>query len=279
MNKVNQEISHTIIKPTKGWASLNFKAVWEFHELLYFLAWRNIKVRYKQSLLGASWAIFKPLLTMIIFTIFFSKVAKIPSEGIPYPIFSYSGLLLWIYFSGAVTASTGSLVSNVGLITKVYFPKLIMPLSSAITGLIDYLIAMSLLIAMMFFYHITPGLSLLLLPLLIICAFLSATGIGFWLSALNVKYRDIGYITPFFIQLLLFATPVIYPTSFIPEKFQWLLLLNPISGVIEAHRASILAHQPINWFSLGISVGMTLLLVISGAFYFRQMERTYADII
>ena len=154
MNKINQEISHTIIKPTKGWASLNLKAVWEFHELLYFLAWRNIKVRYKQSLLGAGWAIFKPLLTMIIFTIFFSKVAKIPSEGIPYPIFSYSGLLLWIYFSGAVTACTSSLVSNVGLITKVYFPKLIMPLSSAIAGLLDYLIAMSLLITMMFFYHI-----------------------------------------------------------------------------------------------------------------------------
>lgn len=279
MSKINQTIPYTVIKASKGWTSLNLKAIWEFRELLYFLTWRAIKVRYKQSLLGAGWAILRPFFTMVVFSIFFGKMAKIPSEGIPYPIFSYSGLLLWIYFSGAVTASSNSLVGNAGLITKVYFPRLIMPLSSAIAGLLDYLIAMSLLIVMMFYYHITPSPSLILLPFLIICAFLSATGIGFWLSTLNVKYRDVGHILPFFIQLLLFATPVIYPATILPEKYRWLLSLNPISGVIEAHRACILSHQPINWLSLAISVGVTFLLFIPGAFYFRRMERTCADII
>jgi len=268
-----------VIKPSKGWAAINFKDLWHYRELLYFLTWRDIKVRYKQTLIGAGWAILQPFFTMIVFTIFFGKMAKISSEGIPYPIFSYSGLLLWTYFSTAVTNSGNSLVGSSNLITKVYFPRLIVPLSSSLAGIIDYFIALSILIVMIFYYHITVTPYLLLLPVLLFIAFIAATGLGLWLSAMNVKYRDIRYALPFFIQLLLFVTPVIYPTSIVPEKYRWLLALNPISGVIEAHRTCILAHQSINWQSLSISIVMTLLIFITGAFYFRRVERFFADII
>ena len=277
MSQINDRVPVTVIKSSKGWVSLNLKAIWEFRELLYFLTWRDIKVRYKQTLIGAGWAILKPLLTMIVFTIFFGKMAKIPSEGIPYPIFSYSGLLLWTYFSTSVTMSSNSLVGSRNLITKIYFPRLFMPLAPTLAGLLDYAIAMSILILMMLFYHITPGPSLLLLPFLLLCGFLSATGVGMWLSAINVKYRDVRYAVPFLVQIWLFATPVIYPTSMLPEKFRWILSLNPMAGIIEAHRACILNHQSINWNSLVISLAMTLLIFITGVFYFRRMERTFAD--
>lgn len=268
-----------VIKPSKGWSAINLRDLWQYRELLYFLTWRDIKVRYKQTLIGAGWAILQPLFTMIIFTIFFGKMARVPSEGVPYPIFSYAGLLLWVYFSGAVTNSGNSLVGSANLITKIYFPRLIMPLSSALAGILDYFIALSILVVMMLYYQIRFSPLLLLLPVLVILAFLAATGLGLWLSAINVKYRDVRYAIPFFIQLLLFATPVIYPTSILPEKYRWLLALNPMSGIIEAHRACILAHQPINWSSLGISIASTFLLFITGAFYFRRMERFFADII
>jgi len=268
-----------VIKPSRGWSAINFKDLWSFRELLYFLTWRDIKVRYKQTLIGAGWAILQPFFAMIVFTIFFGKMAKVPSEGIPYPIFSYAGLLLWTYFSTAVTHSGNSLVGNERLVTKVYFPRLIIPLSSSIAGILDYFIALSILILMIFYYNITVSPFLLMLPFLLFFAFIAATGLGLWLSAINVKYRDVRYAIPFFIQLLLFATPVIYPTSILPEKFRWLLSLNPISGIIDAHRTCILAHHPINWQSLGISVAMTLLIFITGAFYFRRVERFFADII
>lgn len=271
---------HTlIIKPTKGWASLNLKDLWRYRELLYFLTWRDIKVRYKQTAIGAGWAILQPFLTMIVFTIFFGKVAKIPSEGIPYPIFSYSGLLLWTYFSSSVSNSGNSLVSNTNLITKVYFPRTVIPLSSSLAGMVDYFIAATILILMMFFYGFIPKLSILLLPFLLLLAFISATGFGLWLSALNVKYRDVRYVIPFFIQLLLFTTPVIYPISIIPEKFRWLLFLNPISGIIDAHRVFILGHKPLDLISLGISMTVGLLIFISGIFFFRRTERFFADVI
>lgn len=269
----------TVIKPQGSWLRLNLEDLWQYRELLYFLTWRDVKIRYKQSLIGAGWSILKPFLSMIVFTIFFGKMAKVPSEGVPYPIFSYSGLLLWTYFATSVSMSSNSLVGQARIITKVYFPRLIAPLASTFAGIIDYFIALSLLIIMMFYYRVTPAPTLLLLPFLLSCAFLAATGFGFWLSAINVKYRDVRYALPFFIQLLLFATPVIYPSTMLPEKFRWILFLNPMAGVIEAHRACILAHQSINWQSLGISVGVALLLFISGAFYFRHVERFFADII
>jgi lipopolysaccharide transport system permease protein len=268
-----------IIKPSKGWAALNLRDLWHYRELLYFLTWRDIKVRYKQTLIGAAWAILQPFLTMIVFTVFFGKIAKLPSEGIPYPIFSYSGLLLWTYFSSAVSNSGNSLVGSSNLIAKVYFPRLIIPLSSALAGIIDYFIALCILVLMMFFYGFFPNSSIVLLPLIILLAFISATGLGLWLSALNVKYRDVHYAIPFFIQLLLFATPVIYPATVLPERFRWLLSLNPISGIIDAHRACILGYKPVDWLSLSISTAMAFLIFITGLFYFRRTERFFADVI
>lgn len=268
-----------LIKPQKGLGALDLKGLWEYRELLYFLTWRDIKVRYKQTIMGAAWAVFQPFLTMIVFTIFFGKIARIPSDGFPYPIFSYSGLLLWIYFANAVSSSGTSVVGSANLITKVYFPRLIIPLSSSISGLVDYFIALSLLVCMMLYYNIAPGPTLLLLPLLLLLAFISATGIGLWLSALNVKYRDVRYIIPFFVQLLLFATPVIYPASQVPEKYRWALSLNPMSGVIEAHRACILGYESINWESLLISATVGIVIFFAGVLYFKSTERGFADVI
>lgn len=268
-----------VIKPTKGWAALNLRDLWHYRELLYFLTWRDIKVRYKQTVIGVGWAILQPLLTMVVFTIFFGKIANIPSEGIPYPIFSYSGLLLWTYFSSSVSNSGNSLVGSSNLITKVYFPRLIIPLSSTLAGIVDYFIALCILVLMMLFYGIFPNPSIILLPIIILLASISATGFGLWLSALNVKYRDVRYAIPFFIQLLLFATPVIYPVTALPERFRWLLSLNPISGVIDAHRACILGYKPVDWPSLGISTVVGLVIFITGLFYFRRTERFFADVI
>lgn len=267
------------IRPSKGWVFVDIKELWRYHELLYFLTWRDIKVRYKQTAIGAGWAVLQPFMTMIVFTIFFGRMAQMPSEGIPYPLFSYSGLLLWTYFSSSVTRSGNSLVGSAHLITKVYFPRLIIPLSSALAGILDYLIALCILVLMMFYYGFFPNSSLILLPVTVLLAFMSATGFGLWLSALNVKYRDIGYVIPFFIQLMLFATPVIYPTAIVPERFRWLLALNPISGIIEAHRACILGYKPVNWHFLALSSGIAVLIFITGLFYFRRVEKTFADVI
>ncbi len=278
-NQSNAPPSITVIKPSRGWIPLDLKAFWEYRELLYFLTWRDIKIRYKQTLIGAGWAILQPFFTMIVFTIFFGRMAKVPSEGVPYPIFSYAGLLLWTYFSTAVTNSSNSLVGSSNLISKIYFPRLIMPLSSALAGILDYFIALSILIVMMFIYHITPSPLLLLLPVLLLCSFFAASGVGLWLSAINVKYRDVRYAIPFLIQIWLFATPVIYPASMLPEKYRWILALNPMGGLVEAHRACILGNQPINWQSLAISLGVTVFIFVTGAFYFRRMERFFADII
>jgi len=268
-----------VIRPHSRWSPINFRELFRYRELLYFLTWRDIKVRYKQTLLGAAWAILQPFFMMIVFTLFFGRMAKVPSEGIPYPIFSYSGLLLWTYFSVAVSMSANSMVVQTNLISKIYFPRLFIPTASTIAGLLDYLIAMSILVLMMILYHFTPGPVMALLPFLVLCAFMAATGVGLWLSAINVKYRDIRYVIPFLIQLWLFATPVIYPTTMLPEKYRWLMSLNPMGGVIDAHRACILGHKPIDWVSLGISVGMILLIFVTGVFYFKRMEHTFADII
>jgi len=276
---MTQSTPITIIKPSKGWSALNLRDLWNYRELLYFLIWRDIKVLYKQTVIGAAWAILQPLLTMVVFTIFFGKIAKIPSEGIPYPIFSYSGLLIWTYFSSGVSNSGNSLIGSANLITKVYFPRLIIPLSSSLSGVVNYSIAFLILIFMMLYYGFLPNYSIILLPLIVFLAFISATGLGLWLSALNVKYRDVRYVIPFFIQLLLFTTPVIYPVTILPERFRWILSLNPIFGIIDAHRACILGYKPIDWFSFNISTAMTLFIFITGLYFFRRTERFFADVI
>ncbi|MBU4464016.1 MAG: ABC transporter permease [Proteobacteria bacterium] len=275
----NSTIPITIIEPKKGWIPIDLKEIWNYRELLYFLTKRDIKVRYKQTVLGGLWAIIQPVFTMVVFTLFFGRLAKMPSDGIPYPIFVYAGLLPWIYFANAVSASGNSLVGSANLITKVYFPRLIIPASASLAGLLDFFIAMLVMGAMMIYYNFIPNIGILLFPFLVGLTFLCAVGVGLWLSALNVQYRDIRYVIPFLIQLWMFVSPVIYPVSMVKEKYQWLLALNPMGGVIEAYRASLLGHVPINWFLLGLSTVIIIILFLSGLYYFRRMERTFADVI
>jgi len=268
-----------VVKPSRGWSGIRLRELFQYRELLYFLTWRDIKVRYKQTLLGATWAVLQPFLTMIIFTIFFGKIAGISSDGAPYPIFSYAGLLPWTYFANAVSLSSSSLVASSNMIRKVYFPRMLVPIGATLAGLVDYLIAMSILAAMMLYYHITPGLQILLLPLPIIMSFITAAGVGLWLSALNVQFRDVKYVVPFLIQAWLFLTPVIYPTSIVPEAYRWLLRLNPMTGVVEFHRAIILQTRAVDWAAMLVSLGVCLAVFAAGAVYFRRMERSFADVI
>ncbi|MCK4732898.1 MAG: ABC transporter permease, partial [Methanophagales archaeon] len=232
-NNNNKNEYELIIRPKKGFFSIDLHEMLEYKELLFFLALRQIKVRYKQTIMGASWALLQPLFTMIVFTLIFGGLAKMPSEGIPYPLFSYSGLLLWIYFSNSVGQSGNSLVGNSSFISKIYFPRLFIPTSSCLAGLVDYGIAMSILAVLMIYYKFVPNISIVILPLLVFMTFILASGLGYWLSSICVKYRDIQFILPFFIQLLMFTTPVIYPSNIVGEKYQWLLYLNPMTGLID----------------------------------------------
>jgi lipopolysaccharide transport system permease protein len=226
----NSTIQTTIIEPKKGWIPIDLKEIWNYRELLYFLTKRDIKVRYKQTVLGGLWAIIQPVFTMIVFTLFFGRLAKMPSDGIPYPIFVYAGLLPWTYFANALSTSGNSLVGSANLITKVYFPRLIIPASASMAGLLDFFIAMLVMGAMMIYYQFVPSIGILLFPFLVGLTFLCAVGVGLWLSALNVQYRDIRYVIPFLIQLWMFVSPVIYPISMVPQKYQWLLALNPMGN-------------------------------------------------
>jgi lipopolysaccharide transport system permease protein len=268
------------ITPPKGLVSINFPELWRFRELLYIFVWRDIKVRYKQTMLGLAWAIFQPLVTMLIFTIFFGRLAKVPSDNVPYPIFVYVGLLFWNYYSVALTNASNCLVENESIIKKVYFPRLILPISTTITPMIDYVSALVILFGLMLYYHYTPHvLGIIVLPALLIIALLAASGLGLFLSAVNVRYRDVRYILPFFVQLLLFLTPVIYPISLIPERFKWLLYLNPMTGVIDLARSLLLGTTSVNWSFIVISVVASLLIFIFGLTYFRKTERFFADIL
>jgi lipopolysaccharide transport system permease protein len=277
MNQVADNL--TVIEPKKGWIAFDLREVWKYRELFYFLTKRDIKVRYKQTVLGGLWAIIQPVFTMIVFTLFFGKLAKVPSDGIPYPIFVYAGLLPWTYFANALTASSNSLVGSANLITKVYFPRVIIPASSSLAGLLDFFIAMLVLGVLMVYYQFLPGYGILLFPVLVALTFLFAVAVGLWLSALNVEYRDIRYAIPFLIQIWMFVSPVIYPVSILDEKYQWLLALNPMGGLIKTYRASFLGHQPIEWQLLYISASIIVLLFISGLYYFRRMEKTFADFV
>jgi len=275
----NSTIPITIIEPKEGWIPIDLKEVGNYRELLYFLTKRDIKVRYKQTVLGGLWAIIQPFFTMVVFTLFFGRLAKMPSDGIPYPIFVYAGLLPWTYFANAVAASGNSLVGSANLITKVYFPRLIVPAAASLAGILDFFVAMLVLGAMMVYYHVLPGMGILLFPFLVGLTFLCAVGVGLWLSALNVQYRDIRYVIPFLIQLWMFVSPVIYPVSMVKEKYQWLLALNPMGGVIKAYRASLLGHLPIDWLLLSLSTAIIFVLFIGGLYYFRRMEKIFADVV
>jgi lipopolysaccharide transport system permease protein len=266
------------IRPTRGFLRLNLRDVWNYRELLYFLVWRDIKVRYKQTTLGAAWAIIQPVMTMIVFSIFFGRLAKIPSDGIPYPVFAYTALLPWQLFAFALTESSNSVVGSQNLITKVYFPRLIIPLASVLAGLVDFLIAFVVLLILMFYYGITPGVAVVWLPLFIILALATALSVGLWFSALNVKYRDVRYTIPFLTQLWMFATPVAYPSSMIPEPWRAWSGLNPMSGVVEGFRWALLGKSTGPGLLLWVSVAAVLVLLVGGLFYFRRMESSFADI-
>jgi lipopolysaccharide transport system permease protein len=279
------ELQITRIEPSRGWVSLKLREVWEYRELLYFLIWRDIKVRYKQTVLGAAWAIIQPFLTMVVFTIFFGRMAKVGSDGLPYPIFSYAGLLPWIFFAHGLSQSSNSLVGSSSLIKKVFFPRLIIPISSVLSGVLDFALSVTVLLGMMAWYHIWPNEAVVFLPLLLLLALATALGAGMWLSALNVQFRDIRYVVPFFVQLWLFATPVIYPASrLLPLMAKhglpaWLLGMNPMAGVVEGFRWALLGTDTAPGPIVTVSCLMTMGLLVSGVFYFRRMERTFADVV
>ena len=269
----------TIIRP-RSKLRLNFKELKSYRELFFYFAWRDVKVRYKQSVLGIGWAILQPFTMMVVFTLFFNKVAKVSSGSVPYAIFSYSGLLFWNYFSSALARSSASLVANQGVITKIYFPRIIAPISATIVALIDFCFAFLVFAGLMIYYHIAPGIAgLLFLVPAILITFIAASGLGMFLSAVNVKYRDVGQIVPFMIQIGLFLTPVIYPISLVPQRFQWILYLNPMTGVINAMRTWWLHQGTINTRLLGLSILSALVLFIVGYIYFKSKEKEFADII
>lgn len=270
----------TIIEPAKSWVPLNLKEIWAYRELLFFMMWRDIKVRYKQTLLGASWAIIRPVATMIVFSLFFGKLAKIPSDGLPYPVFAYAGLLPWTFFAAGLTRTTSSVVSSGGLIKKVYFPRLIIPLSGVISGLPDFGLAFLVLIGMMVYFGIYPSLaSIIWLPLLLLLAAITALAVGLWLASLNARYRDVGYVVSFVTQLWMFATPVVYPASLLSDPWRTIYGINPMVGVVEGFRWSLLDSGNPPGAMILLSFAVSSLVLISGLFYFRRMEKTFADVV
>lgn len=273
-------IHYRVIEPTRGWVSLQLGDVWRYRELLYFLIWRDIKVRYKQTVLGAAWAIIQPFMTMVVFSLFFGRLAGVPSDGIPYPVFSYAALVPWTFFANGLTQSSGSLVSNNNLIKKVYFPRLIIPVSAVVGGMIDFLLAFMVLIGIMFFYGIVPTANVIWLPLFVLLALITALGVGLWLSALNVQFRDVRYTVPFLTQFWMFATPIAYPSSLIQnDLLRAIYGINPMAGVVEGFRWALLGTQSRPDILILISSLAALGLLLSGAYVFRRMEKTFADVV
>jgi len=267
------------IEPSRGWVALRLQELWEYRELLSFLAWRDIKVRYTQTVLGIAWAIIQPFFTMVVFTLFFGKLAQIPSDGVPYPVFSYTALVPWTFFANGLTQTSNSLVGNANLLKKVYFPRLAMPVAAVLSGVIDFAFAFLVLLGIMFYYGVVPSLNLLWLPLFLLLALVTALGVGLWLSAMNVQFRDVRYAVPFLIQLWLFASPIAYSSNLVPERWRPLYGLNPMVGVIEGFRWALLGTTSLSWRDLAISAMIAFLLLLSGALYFRRMEKTFADIV
>jgi len=275
----NSPEAHIVIEPPRSWVTLDLKELWRYRELLFFLAWRDIKVRYKQTALGAAWAILQPLLTMIVFSVIFGQLAKLPSDGIPYPVFTYTALLPWQLFSFSLGNSSNSLISSQNLISKVYFPRLIIPLASVLGGVVDFLIAFVVLLGLIAYYRIVPTLAIVYLPLFVLLALISALAVGTWLSALSVQYRDVRYIVPFLTQFWMYATPIAYASSLIPEKWRVLYGLNPMTGVVEGFRWALLGNTMNNGSMIWISAIVVSIMFISGLFYFRRMEDRFADVI
>ncbi len=273
------EQQEIIIKPGMG-ALHYWKDIWRYRELFFFLAWRDILVRYKQTVIGIAWSVIRPLLTMIVFTIVFGKLANLPSNGVPYPIMVFVAMLPWQFFSNSLSETSNSLINNANLLTKVYFPRLIVPAGSVIVGLVDFLISLVILICLMAWYSFVPDIKILLLPFFLLLAFLASFGAGLWLSALNVQYRDFRYVVPFMVQFGLYISPVGFSSSIIPEKWRMLYFLNPMVGVIDGFRWVILGDAfPVYWPGLALSTVLTLLMFICGLIYFRNMERSFADVI
>lgn len=269
----------TTIQPTRGWLSIDLHELWAYRELLYFLIWRNVKVRYRQTVLGIGWAVLQPVFMMIVFTVFFGQLAGIPSGGIPYPIFAYVALLPWNLFALGLTGASTSLSANENLITKVYFPRLLLPLSAVLVGLVDFSVALAVLVGLILYYGIVPTIAIAALPLFVLLAVMSSIGVGLWFSAIDAKYRDVRHTLPFLAQLWFFATPVVYPLSLVPESWRWLYSLNPMVGVVEGFRWALLGEawtfEPLS----GISVGIVVAALLGGMFYFRRAERTLADVV
>jgi len=276
---VSAEVSVTVIEPSRGWVSLRLRALWRSRELLYFLIWRDVKVRYKQTLLGAAWAILQPLLTMVVFSIFFGKLARMPSDGVPYPLFAYVALVPWTFFANGLILSSGSLVSNQTLLRKVYFPRLVIPISAVASGLIDFGIAFVVLLGLAARYGVTPTSHMLWLPALVLLALVTALGVGLWFSALNVLYRDIQYVVPFLVQVWLYATPIVYPSSLVPERWRTLYALNPMVGVVEGFRWALLGTGTAPGPMILASAAAALMLMIGGLFFFRRMEKSFSDVV
>jgi lipopolysaccharide transport system permease protein len=268
-----------VIRPSSGWISLKLGDLWEYRELLYFLVWRDIKVRYKQTVLGAAWAIIQPFCSMVVFSLFFGKLAKMPSDGIPYPIFAYAGLVPWAFFANGLAQSANSLVDSANLIRKIYFPRLTIPIANVLAGLVDFALAFAVLLGMMAWYRIYPTERLVWLPLFLLLALVTALGVGLWLSVLNVEYRDIRYTVPFITQFWMFATPIVYPSSLLKEPWRTIYGLNPMVGVVEGFRWALLGTKTAPGPTIAVSGAASVLLLLGGAFYFRRMEKTFADVV
>jgi len=267
------------IEPSKGWVSLRLKELWDYRELLYFLIWRDIKVRYKQTALGATWAIIQPFFTMVVFSLFFGRLAKMPSDGIPYPIFTFAALVPWTFFANGLTESSNSLVGSANLIKKVYFPRLVVPIASVISGVVDFVLAFVILLGMMLTFGIAPTWNVVWLPLLLLLGLVTALGVGLWLSALNVEFRDVRYVVPFLTQFWMFSTPIAYPSSLLNEPWRTVYGLNPMVGVVEGFRWALLGTDTAPGPTIIVSSIAALSILIGGAFYFRRMEKTFADIV
>jgi lipopolysaccharide transport system permease protein len=268
-----------VLEPSKGLFHVGFATLWEYRELLYFLVWRDIKVRYKQTAIGAIWAVLQPLLTMMIFALIFGRFAKMPSDNVPYPIFAFAGLLPWTYFSQAISRSGMSLVADANLIRKIYFPRLAIPISSVISPLIDFALSFVILLVMMVWYHVRPNWAVLWMPAFLALAFLAALGTSFWLSALNVRYRDVGHAIPFLVQFWMYASPIVYPMSIVPKAWRPFYSLNPIAGVAEGFRWGLLGKQTPDLQGIAIGTVVVFVLLISGLVFFKRMERTFADVV
>lgn len=277
--EIDQSIPITVIQPSRGWVSLKLNELWEYRELLYFLTWRDIKVRYKQTVLGAAWAIIQPFFTMVVFSVFFGRLAKMPSDGLPYPIFAFTALVPWTFFANGLSQSSNSLVGSANLIQKVYFPRLIIPISSVGSGLVDFVIAFGVLVCMMLYYGVSLTPAVLMLPLFLLLALVTSLGVGLWLSALNVEYRDVRYVIPFLTQFWLFATPIAYPSSLLSEPWRTVYGLNPMVGVVEGFRWALLHSNAAPGPMIFVSSAAALIILVTGAFYFRRMERTFADVV